>query len=183
MCLKFIWNGGNDRVKTNYLYNDYSDGGLRMIDVAAFSQAQKLIWAKRLLDPNYDSFWKVLESEVLKVFHNDTSVLWKADAPNCVLALLRNTQLAESLRFWYVFRDKVKENLGYKNYYLQDSIWWNRKVRLKTKKFFFYQDWYDHGIRTLNDLYLGGNFVKSFEDLVLEYAIFLLRTEENTTIL
>ena len=136
-----------------------------MIDVEAFSQAQKLVRAKHLLDPNYDSFFKVLESEVLKVFHNDTSVLWKADAPNCVLALLRNTQLAESLRVWYVFRDKVKENLGYKNYYLQDSIWWNRKVRLKTKKFFFYQDWYDHGIRTLNNLYLGGNFVKSFEDL------------------
>ena len=70
-----------------------SDGGLRMIDVEAFAQAQKLVWAKHLLDPNYDSFWKVLESEVLKVFHNDTSVLWKADAPNCVLALLRNTQL------------------------------------------------------------------------------------------
>ena len=70
-----------------------------------------------------------------------------------------------------MFRDKVKENFGYKNYYLQDSIWWNRKVRLKTKKFFFYQDWYDHGIRTLNDLYLGRNFVKLFEDLVLEYDI------------
>ena len=91
----------------------------------------------------------------------------------CSSFVIRNTQLAESLRVWYVFRDKVKDNLGdkLKNYYLQDSIWWNRKVRLKTKKFFFYQDWYDHGIRTLNDLYLGRNFVKSFEDLVLEYDI------------
>jgi hypothetical protein len=98
LFFKFIWNGGNDRVKRNYFLNDYSNGGLRMVDVEAFSQAQKLVWVKHLLDPNYNSFWKILETEVLNDFHDDISVLWKADAPNCILALLNNTQLAESLR-------------------------------------------------------------------------------------
>ena len=50
--LKFIWNGGNDKVKRNFLFNDYSDCGLHMIDVEAFSQAQKMVWVKHLLDPN-----------------------------------------------------------------------------------------------------------------------------------
>ena len=98
VLFKFIWNGGNDRVKRNFLLNDYSDCGLRMIDVEAFSQAQKMVWVKHLLDPNYNNFWKHLESEVLHAFHNDNFVLWKTNAPNCVLALLKNTQLAESLR-------------------------------------------------------------------------------------
>ena len=65
----------------------------------------------------------------------------------------------------------IKNNLGYKDYHLQDFIWWNRNIRLKSKKFFFYQDWYDLGICTLDDLYRGNNFVKSFEDLVLEFDI------------
>ena len=65
----------------------------------------------------------------------------------------------------------MKENLGYSDYHLQSSIWWNRKVRLKTKKFFFYHEWFEHGIRTLNDLNRGHNFVKTFEDLVLEFDI------------
>ena len=62
---KFIWNGGNDRVKRNILCNDFDKGGLRMIDPLIFSQAQKFIWIKQLLDPNYSSFWKVLEMSVL----------------------------------------------------------------------------------------------------------------------
>ena len=127
-------------MKRSYLFNDYSDGGLRMIEVEAFSQAQKMVWAKHLLDPNYSSFWKHLETAALSAFSNDTLNLWRADAPNCVLTSLKNTQLAESLRVWYMYRDKIKDNLGYQNYHLQDSIWWNKKVRLKNKKFFFYQD-------------------------------------------
>ena len=49
LFFKFIWNGGNDRVKRKYLLNNYSDGGLRMVDIETFSQAQKMVWAKHLL--------------------------------------------------------------------------------------------------------------------------------------
>ena len=40
---KFIWNGGNDRVKRDILCNDYEHayGGLRMFDLHLFSHAQK----------------------------------------------------------------------------------------------------------------------------------------------
>ena len=41
MFYKFIWNGGNDRVKRQRLCNDYSMCGLRMIDPYIFSLAQK----------------------------------------------------------------------------------------------------------------------------------------------
>ena len=171
LFFKFIWKGGNDRVKRNYFYNGYGEGGLRMIDIEAFSKAQKLVWAKNLLDIDYNGFWKILELDVLGKFNNDSSVLWKADAPDCVLNMLKNTQLAESLRVWYRYRDLIKENLGYEDYHLQDLIWWNRKVRLKTKKYFFYQNWFDQGIYTVDDLYRGRNFVKTFEDLVIEFDI------------
>ena len=33
-------------------YNDYSDGGLHMVDVEAFSQAQRVVLSKHQLDPN-----------------------------------------------------------------------------------------------------------------------------------
>ena len=50
---KFIWNGGNDRVKRDIICNDYDHGGLKMFDPLLFFQAQKSIWVKQLLDPNY----------------------------------------------------------------------------------------------------------------------------------
>ena len=169
---KFIWSGGNDRVKRAFLYNDYSNGGLRMIDVAAFSQAQKMVWAKHLLDLTYSDFWKHLENTVLTKFNeNDPQLLWKTSAPDCVLNSLKNSQLAETIKVWYSYRDKVKINLGLDKFFLQDPIWYNQNVRLKTKRYFYYHDWHARGIFTVTDLYRGHNFVKTFEDLVLEYDI------------
>ena len=169
---KFIWNGGNDRVKRAYLCIDYTNGGLRMVDAEAFSKAQKLVWTKHLLDPNYSGFWKHLENTVLTKFNaNDSQLLWKTSAPECVLNTLKNCQLAETIRVWYLYRNKIKTNLGHDKYFLQDPIWYNQNVRLKTKRYFYYHDWHTLGISTLADLYRGHNFLKTFEDLVLEYNV------------
>ena len=52
-------------------------------------------------------------------------------------------------------------------------IWFGEIVRFvfRLKKYFFYQNWFDQGIYTLDDLYKGRNFVKTFEDLVIEFDI------------
>ena len=69
-----------------------------MVDVLAFSQAQKLVWAKHLLDPNFSAFWKHVESSVLSQFnHIDPCLLWKTNAPDSVLATLKNCQLGETI--------------------------------------------------------------------------------------
>ena len=43
-----------------------------MIDVEAFSQAQKLVWAKHLLDPNYDTgcprMFYTQKCKILRIF-------------------------------------------------------------------------------------------------------------------
>jgi hypothetical protein len=168
---KFIWNGGNDRVKRKILCNNYDDGGLRMIDSYVFSQAQKTVWVKHLLDPNYSNFWKSLEISILSRFHPDYTVLFRSDAPDSVLNSLSNCQLIESIKLWYLYRFKWKDKLDWSDFHLQDSIWWNKKVRLKSKRFFYYPVWYEKGIHTISDLYLGRNFVKTFEDLVVEFDI------------
>ena len=41
LFFNFIWSGGKDRIKRDYLCLDYSLGGLRMVDVKYFAQAQK----------------------------------------------------------------------------------------------------------------------------------------------
>ena len=168
---KFIWNGGNDRVKRDILCNNYEHGGLRMFDPLLFSQAQKFIWVKQLLDPNYSSFWKTLEMSVLESFHPDWKILFMSDAPDCVLNTLSNCQLIESIKLWYLYKNKIMDNLGWSDFHLQNSIWWNKNVCLKSKKFFFYPVWDEKGIRHISDLFLGHNFVKTFEDLVIEFDI------------
>ena len=52
ILFKFIWNGGNDRVKRQFMCNDYSFGSLQMIDPYTFSMAQKCLGS--------NCFWMVI---------------------------------------------------------------------------------------------------------------------------
>ena len=178
MFYKFIWNGGNDRVKRQRLCNEYSMCGLRMIDPYIFSLAQKMIWVKQLLDDDYDSLWKHIELSVLDQFNNMRDILWKAHAPEKVLNMLHCTQLADSLRTWYIFRDKiVKKEFDNDFLYLGSSqcIWYNKNIRSRSKQFFYYEDWFRKGIVFLHDLlnppHPGCNL---FEELILDFDISLL---------
>ena len=85
LFLKFIWSGGKDRVQRKILYSDYIQCGLKMIDPRAFALAQKMTWVKYLLDENY----------------------WKAYAPESILRSLENSQVADSLRTWYIYRENA----------------------------------------------------------------------------
>ena len=142
-----------------------------MFDLHLFSHTQKSICVKQLLDPGYYSFWKILEMSILENFHPDWTILFRTVAPDCVLNTLSNCQLIETINLWYFYMSKIKGNLGWSNFHLQDPIWWNKGVRLKSKNFFFYPVWDEKGIRRISDLFLGHNLVKTFEDLVLEFDI------------
>ena len=85
---KFIWNGGNDRDKQDILSNAFEHGGLRMFDLHLFSHAQKFTWVKHLHDPDYFSFWKMLEISVFEDFQPDWTILFRTVAPDYVLDTL-----------------------------------------------------------------------------------------------
>ena len=108
---------------------------------------------------------------ILENFYPDWTVLFRSDAPDSVLNTLSNCQLIESIKLWYLYKNKILKNFGWSDFHLQDPIWWNTNVRLKTKKFFFYPVWDEKGIHLISDLYFGNNLVKTFEDLVIEFDI------------
>ena len=48
----FLWDGKPEKVKRKTIIQNYEKGGLKMIDIEKFMQAQKITWIKRILDPN-----------------------------------------------------------------------------------------------------------------------------------
>ena len=171
----FIWNGGRDRVQRKVMCNDYNDAGLRMIDPAIFFIAQKMVWVRHLLDENYNALWKTIEISFLAKFNPDVSLLWKAHAPECILNSLKNIQLADSLRCWYLFRENATIEF-YDSKYSQlsacQSIWYNKCIRSKSKQYFYYPSWFVKNVCTISDLFnppLPGH--KLFEELVLDFNI------------
>ena len=130
-----------------------------MVDPETFAYAQRMVWVKHLLDPQFISFWKNIEEEFLISFYVDKTVLFKA---KCVFNKIQNCQL----RYKEIFLIDFRLN----NFHLQDFLWWNKKVSFKHRPYFYYPIWLERGISQVLDLYQGHR-VKTFEELVIEYDL------------
>ena len=58
ISFEFIWRG-KDRIKRTTLFQDYKDGGLKVLNFELFVKAQRVMWIKRLLYGEKDMGWKV----------------------------------------------------------------------------------------------------------------------------
>ena len=48
MFYNFLWNDRGGKMKRNVMINDYSKGGLKMIDIASFNRSLKATWIKKV---------------------------------------------------------------------------------------------------------------------------------------
>ena len=58
MFYYFLWNEKGDKIKRKVMINGYSEGGLKMIDIASFNRSLKAKWIKRYLDKENCGRWK-----------------------------------------------------------------------------------------------------------------------------
>ena len=107
------------------------------------------------------------KNESPQQFCDMKDVLWKSYAPETILCKLGCIQLADSLRTWYIFRDKIcTKEFGNEFLYLSQYqiIWFNRNIRSKSKHFFYYKDWFEKGVIYIRDLFNPqhpGNYLRS----------------------
>ena len=66
----FLWNGKPEKIKRKTLIQNYEKGGLKMIDIDRFIQAQKINWIKRLFEPNIKTTLKEVYTQRLSKFGN-----------------------------------------------------------------------------------------------------------------
>ena len=48
LFFKFLWNDGPDRIRRQVVTQTYAKGGLRMVDIAAYTSSLKLSWIRRV---------------------------------------------------------------------------------------------------------------------------------------
>ena len=65
ICFEFLW-GGKDRIKRDIMYQDISDGGLKMINFKLFVKTQRVMWIKRLLYEEQNMGWKLYFDQCFK---------------------------------------------------------------------------------------------------------------------
>ena len=76
----FIWNGKKPKIKHTTLISDYTNGGLKDIDINCKLCSLKFSWITRLLDKSKFHSWKVIANEILRpvggcdIFHTNLSL-------------------------------------------------------------------------------------------------------------
>ena len=119
--------------------------------------------------------WKTIELSFLEKFHEETDILWKSHAPENILKSLGNSQLAESLGSWYIFRQEATKDIfdcHFSEIGACQLLWFNKQIRSKSKTHFYYDNWFKNNIQSIHDLLnppLPG--YKLFEEIVLDFNI------------
>ena len=79
-----------------------------------------MLWVKHILNDDFNSFWKHIEISDIKSFHHDVTILFKSHAPEKILCQIKNTQMAVSLRSWYIFRERAAQSAGLDSFFLKE---------------------------------------------------------------
>ena len=111
-------------------------------------------------------------------YHPEKDILWKSFAPENILRKLGNTQLADAVRTWYIYRDKAVFNtwdIKFSDLGAVQYLWFNSRLKSKSKQYFFYSDeWFDKGIcNTIDLLNIDGPqpIVLTFDQLIEKFGI------------
>jgi hypothetical protein len=147
LAYAFVWNNKPNKIKKDTLIADYSQGGLKMLDIPSFLKAQKVMWVKRLLTPDKAS-WKALpclylESQLgLDIFKCRAICTDKpAGFPDFYWQVLQA---------WFETKDLIKLELTPYNI-RKECLWLNKEIKTK-KKVLFWNDWHTSGINIIHDI-------------------------------
>ena len=76
----FIWDGLNPKIKNSTTNNDYENGGLKNVNIAAKINSLQSSWIKKLFDENFHD-WKIIPLHIIHkslgkrfVFHSNVKV-------------------------------------------------------------------------------------------------------------
>ena len=146
---KFLWNDKGDKIKRKIMINDYSEGGLKMIDIASFNKSLKATWIQKYLDPESRSKWKRLFDSELE--RNGGEVILKGNLNKKDVNNLKISDpfVKEILVIWSeVF---FRETIVSEEHLLSSPLWQNSLIRIQNKPV-FYKDWLAKGITQVKHL-------------------------------
>ena len=142
ILFNFLWGSKRDPVKRAKIVQNYSNGGLRMLDLQAFVQSRKISWLKRLYTtsstwstviannlPNIDDIFTYGNKKLLKICLNVNNQFWR-----------------DVLEAFAAFSEAFKPDLSQ---ILSEGMWFNDYTKFKLSVIHI---WNRNGIRFLADL-------------------------------
>ena len=152
LLFQFLWNGP-DKVTRKSAINEYSNGGLKMIDLDSMIISLRLAWLKRIASSN-DGTWKRYLTHHLERFGG--LFLFHCNYDVSILPLNISLFYLELLQWWSEFRDTFSPEKDWR------YILWNNKQILINNKTVYYKSYFEAGVVHISDLSFDLNNKDSF---------------------
>ena len=149
------------------MISDYSEGGLRMIDLISFNKALKSTWVKKYLDPENHGKWKLFLDWQLQ--HYGSPVVFRGNLNRHDLSKFINTTDAlttEILQLWSEI--SYEANVNSTDHFLSLPLWHNSLIRIYNRPV-YYKSWSCKGIQNVTDLFKDSNTFLSSHELQERY--------------
>ena len=135
IIFKFLWNG-TDKVTRVSTINEYSEGGLKMIDLECMVKSLRIAWLKRIFNNN-DGIWKTYLRHKLQPFGGLFFMNCNYDIKDY---LISSQFYHELLLWWSEFRETFASEKDWEN--------------IIDKKPVFYKNYFDSGVVFAHNLLL-----------------------------
>ena len=158
----FLWNNKGDKIKRSVVYNDYSEGGLKMPHLYSINNAKKIAWVKRNLDQSNNSKWKFFLSNILKKVGGNKFFNWNLNSKDLDFPTHIDQFWRDVLHSWtfYKYYNPVK----FKDIICQ-PLWFNSFIRVDNK-ILFMRTLFEAGLIFLKDICNANGSFLSYNDLI-----------------
>ena len=160
----FLWKNKKDKIKRVGLYQNCERGGLRMTDVDSMIKALRLAWIPRLLKSGHQN-WKSVPNYFFDkygglqfILNCNYNVKYFEKLPNFYKEILKYFSDLKAL-----YNSDLTSN--------RDITLFNNKEILIGRKPLFNKEWFDKGIRTINDLLDNDGKFLSFESFQNKFGL------------
>ena len=162
----FIWNGLNPKIKNSTINNNYENGGLKNVNIAAKISSLQSSWIKRLFDENFHD-WKILPLHIIHkslgkkfVFHSNLKV---------------NKKLTKSFPKYYreiinTWGSKFSCQTLVPSAILFQFLWFNSQIQIGNKSVFF-PSFSEQNTILVGQLFKTEGAVKPWKQLQAEYGL------------
>lgn len=165
ILFNFLWKSKVDKIKRKQITQEYSDGGLKMIEINNYIQSLKSSWIRRLINsPN--SKWNILLN---KSINTDIVLKTGPDFISCILTnLVRNSFWKDTFIAFKNIQDRMKLLTWHE--FITQPIWYNKNITMGGKSIFFI-DWFNKNIVYINDLLDENGSFLSLQDLQSKFDV------------
>ena len=153
------------------MISDYSDGGLKMIDLASFNKALKSIWIKKYLETENQGKWKFFFDFELQQFGGSIVFrgnLKKDDLSKYVTVSDTFTPEVMNLNIWSEI--PYDANVNSIDHFLSMNVWHNFLIRID-KRLVFFKSWNLKGIQQITHLMKDRDNFLSFHEFKERYDV------------